>query len=61
VRGVHTGPFMDTPPTGKRVAFPLMIVYRLAGGKIVQHWMLVDMVSFMQQIGAMPAPAEAAA
>ena len=61
VRGVHTGPFMDTPPTGKTVAFPLMIVYRLEAGKIVHHWMLVDMLSFMQQIGAMPAPAEAAA
>ena len=61
VRGVHTGPFMDTPPTGKTVAFPLMIIYRLEGGKIVQHWMLVDMLAFMQQIGAMPEPAAAAA
>jgi hypothetical protein len=52
---------MGTPPTGKTVAFPLMIIYRLEGGKIVQHWMLVDMLSFMQQIGAMPEPAAAAA
>ena len=59
VRGVHNGPFMDTPPTGKAVAFPLMIVYRLEAGKIAQHWMLVDMLSFMQQIGAMPEPAAA--
>jgi predicted ester cyclase len=59
VRGVHTGPFMNTPPTGKTVAFPLIIIYRLAGGKIVQHWMQVDMLSFMQQIGALPEPAAA--
>lgn len=59
VRGVHNGPFMDMPPTGKTVAFPLMIIYRLEGGKIAQHWMLVDMLSFMQQIGAMPEPAAA--
>jgi predicted ester cyclase len=59
VHGVHNGPFMDMPPTGKTVAFPLMIIYRLEGGKIVQHWMLVDMLAFMQQIGAMPAPAAA--
>ena len=59
VHGVHNGPFMDTPPTGKTVAFPLMIVYRLEGGKIVEHWMLVDMLAFMQQIGAMPEPAAA--
>ena len=56
VHGVHSGPFMDTPPTGKTVAFPLMIIYRMEGGKIVQHWMLVDMLGFMQQIGAMPMP-----
>src|SRR5262245_27745021 len=56
VRGVHTGPFMNTPPTGKTVAFPLIIIYRLANGKIVEHWMQVDMLSFMQQIGAMPEP-----
>jgi predicted ester cyclase len=61
VRGVHTGPFMNTPPTGKTVAFPLMIIYRLEGGKIAQHWMVVDMLSFMQQIGAMPEPVTATA
>lgn len=60
VRGVHTGPFMDTPPSGKSVAFPLIIIYRLAGGKIVEHWMQVDMLSFMQQIGAMPVATPAA-
>lgn len=60
IRGVQTGPFMDTPPSGKTVAFPLMIVYRIAGDKIAQHWMLVDMLSFMQQIGALPEPAAAA-
>src|SRR5690348_14534146 len=38
VRGTHAGQFMDTPPTGKTVAFPLMIVYRIESGKIVQHW-----------------------
>ena len=59
VHGVHNGPFMDTPPTGKTVAFPLMIIYRLAEGKIVEHWMLVDMLGFMQQIGALPEPAVA--
>jgi predicted ester cyclase len=61
VRGVHAGPFMDTPPTGKSVAFPLMIIYRVADERIVEHWMVVDMLSFMQQIGATPTPAAATA
>ncbi|HMQ34106.1 MAG TPA: ester cyclase [Chloroflexaceae bacterium] len=57
VRGTHAGPFMHVPPTGQAVAFPLIIIYRIEGGKIVEHWMQVDMLSFMQQIGAMPEPA----
>lgn len=61
VHGVHTGPFMNTPPTGRPVAFPLFIIYRIADDKIVEHWMLVDMLSFMQQIGALPEPEGAAA
>lgn len=52
VHGVHQGPFMSTPPTGKTVAFPLIIIYRLEQGRIAQHWMLTDMLGFMQQIGA---------
>jgi len=52
VHGVHKGPFMDTPPTGKTVAFPLFIIYRMADGKIAEHWMLTDMPAFMEQIGA---------
>ncbi len=56
IHGVHRGPFMGTPPTGRTVAFPLFIIYRLADGKIVEHWMLPDMLSFMEQIGATPAP-----
>jgi predicted ester cyclase len=52
VHGVHAGPFMNTPPTGKTVAFPLIIIYRLADDKIVEHWMLTDMLAFMEQIGA---------
>ena len=51
-RGVHKGEFMGVAPTGREVEMPLFIVYRLAGGKIVEHWMLVDMPAMMQQLGA---------
>ncbi len=59
VHGVHKGEFMSIPPTGKQVSFPLMITYRIANGKIIEHWMLADVMSLMQQLGAMPAPAHA--
>jgi predicted ester cyclase len=55
VHGVHNGPLMQLPPTGKQVTVPFFIIYRIADEKIVQHWMLVDMPSLMQQIGAVSA------
>jgi predicted ester cyclase len=48
---------MDIAPTGREVAITLFITYRIANGKIVEHWMLADMLSLLQQVGALPAPA----
>jgi predicted ester cyclase len=57
VRGVHSGQLMDIAPTGREVSITLFITYRIANGKIVEHWMLADMLSLLQQVGALPAPA----
>ena len=57
VRGVHRGPFMGIPPTGKSVEFSIFITYRVAAGKIVEHWMLTDNIAVMQQLGILPNPA----
>jgi predicted ester cyclase len=59
VHGIHKGEFMGIAPTEKQVSFPLMITYRIANNKIVEHWMLADMMAFMQQLGAVPDPAHA--
>jgi len=54
-RGTNHGPFMGMPPTGKEVDFAIFITYKVVGGKIVDHWMLTDNLTFMQQLGAIPA------
>jgi predicted ester cyclase len=46
---------MNIPPSGKSIAVTLFITYRIANGKIVEHWMLADMLTLLQQIGAVPA------
>lgn len=51
LRGVHTGPFMGIPATGKTLAVPGLIVYRITGGKIAEHWMQIDNGLMMQQLG----------
>lgn len=59
VRGTHLGEFHGMPPTGKPVDFALFLTYRIAGGKIVDHWMLMDSLTMMQQLGMAPAPVSA--
>jgi predicted ester cyclase len=47
---------MDMPPTGKSIAVGVIDIFRIAGGKIVEHWGQMDSMGMMQQLGAMPAP-----
>jgi predicted ester cyclase len=50
--GTHDGELLGIAPTGKEVSVPFIITYRLAGGKIAQHWMSFDRMALMEQIGA---------
>jgi DNA-binding SARP family transcriptional activator/predicted ester cyclase len=50
LHGVHQGELMGMAPTGRQVAFPAVVIYQLAGGKIVNHWVLADQASMMQQL-----------
>ena len=53
----HSGaPFMNIPPSGKKVRITGISIYRIANGKIVEHWSQMDVVSLLQQLGVMPAP-----
>lgn len=53
-QGVHGGELMGIAPTGKQVDVPFAITYRLAGGKIAQHWMSFDRMALMEQLGVTP-------
>jgi predicted ester cyclase len=33
-----------------------MDIYRIGGGKVVEHWGLTDQVAMLQQLGVMPPP-----
>jgi steroid delta-isomerase-like uncharacterized protein len=54
--GTHQGEFMGMPPTGKRVTWSFIDIWRIADGKIVEHWVEADMMSLMQQLGVLPPP-----
>lgn len=56
VQATHQGEFQGVPPTGKEVTITGISIYRIANGKIVEGWTNADMLSLMQQLGAVPAP-----
>ena len=55
-RGSHRGEFMGIPPTGTQVTFSSIEMNRVVGGKIAEHWVVLDMLGLLQQLGAIPTP-----
>ncbi len=56
--GTQQGAFMGIPPTGKHVTWTAIDINRVAGGKSVEHWMEMDALGLMQQLGVIPAPGQ---
>jgi steroid delta-isomerase-like uncharacterized protein len=54
--GTHRGAFLGIPATGKRVTWSFIDIWRIANGKIVEHWVEADMMGMMQQLGLVPPP-----
>ena len=53
----HSGEsFMNIPSSGKAITFSGISIYRIADGKIVEHWANMDMFGMMAQMGAIPMP-----
>jgi predicted ester cyclase len=52
--GTHRGAFFGVPPTGKAIKVQAMNFYRLSGGKFVEERGQPDLLSLLQQIGAVP-------
>jgi len=56
IRGTHTGqlPGSPVPPTGKQVTMTGLYLSRSVNGRLVEQWNYVDLVGFMEQLGAAP-------
>src|SRR5574341_722642 len=54
MHGTHRGMFMGVPPTGKHATWGIINIYRVADGKVVEHWSETDRMSLMQQLGVVP-------
>ena len=56
----HQGEYMGIPPTGNRVNFIGISIYRIEEGQIAESWGLSDDLGLMRQIGAIPEPGQEA-
>lgn len=52
--GTHVGEFFGIPATGKIVSAAGVDIYRLEGGKMAEHWHVVDQLPMLQQLGVLP-------
>lgn len=56
----HKGSLRGETPTNKRIHWTEIHIYRVQDGKIREHWVEMAMMELLQQIGALPQPAQAA-
>jgi steroid delta-isomerase-like uncharacterized protein len=57
VTGTHQGEYMGIPPTGKSVTYNEIFIARFADGRIAETWGVVDVLTQMKQLGAVPGAA----
>ena len=57
LRGRHVGEFLGAPATGRDIALPGITILRFTGERVTERWSSADMLGFLVQAGALPAPA----
>jgi steroid delta-isomerase-like uncharacterized protein len=55
-RGTHKADFFGIPATGRAVSVTAWTIDRFADGKITHSRLMMDTMSLLQQLGAIPAP-----
>jgi predicted ester cyclase len=54
----HTGEFLGVPPTGRRVCYDFVDMYRVTGGRIVWRYLLCDWKGLLDQLTALDPSAQ---
>ena len=52
--GTHQGEFLGVAATGKQVNLEVIDILRVAGGKLTDHWAVLDLLGMMRQLGVAP-------
>ena len=49
--GTHRGSFAGIEPTGRPITLKGIAIYRVAGGKLIERWVVSDLHGLLQEIG----------
>lgn len=52
--GTHQGELLGIPATGKHASWKIIDIMTIRNGKVTEHWVVADVMSLMQQLGAVP-------
>ncbi len=52
LRGTHLGELWDLPPTGNRVEFEFIDIFRVRDDRLIEHWTSMDLGALRQQMRA---------
>jgi steroid delta-isomerase-like uncharacterized protein len=59
LQGTHHGALMGIAPTSKQVSVSVILISRIANGKLVEDWENIDQLSLLQQLGVVSMPGQA--
>ena len=49
--GNHTGEYRGIAPTGKKITFSCVDIFRVIDGKVVEGWHVYNQLDFLKQLG----------
>jgi len=56
--GTHAGSFAGAAPTGKRITWTSIRIWRFEGGRVAETWAMQDRLGLLTQLGLVDLPSE---
>ena len=53
VKGTHGGELMGVPATGRAIDIAVLDLFQFQGGRLIEHWALLDNLGLLRQIGVL--------
>jgi predicted ester cyclase len=54
IEATHTGAFGDLEATGNRIEVPVLDLFQIRDGVLIEHWAQLDNLGMLRQLGALP-------